>query len=133
MPRSCRNAPIEQQIAVDLRIARGDAEHDLHEVDDVFQEAAQVGVVVLHAGRGAGELGHERLVHEKALGQGLQARLGEAAEDFAQPDHELVHFYRPQAGRNRPDRLPSGVARVSRVAINCTAPWNNCVVPSTRT
>ena len=46
----------QEQVAVDLRIAGADAEHDLHEIDDVFQKAAQVGVMVLHSGRAQANL-----------------------------------------------------------------------------
>ena len=48
-------------------------QHDFHQADDVLQQAAVIGMVVLDAGRGRGELGHELLVDEKALGQGSQA------------------------------------------------------------
>ncbi len=88
----------QEQVAIDLRIARADPQHDLHKVDDVFQQAAQIGMMVLHAGRGPGELGHEGLVQQETLGQGLQGRLGQAAEDLAQPEHELVDLDGPQGG-----------------------------------
>ena len=64
----------------------------------MLQQAAQVGVMVLDAGRGPGELGHELLVHQEALGQRLQGRVGQAAEDLAQPQHELVDVDGRQGG-----------------------------------
>ena len=88
--------PHQEQIAVDLRIAGAHAQHDFHEVDDVLQQAALIGVVVFDPGRGAGELGHELLVQEEAFGQGLQARIGEAAEDLAQPHHQLIDLDGPE-------------------------------------
>ena len=62
----------------------------------MLQQAAQVGVMVLHARRRPRELGHEGLVQQETLGQRLQGRIGQAAEDLAQAEHELVDLDGPQ-------------------------------------
>ena len=42
----------EQLVLIEPRVARRDDEHQLHQADDVLQQPALVGVMVLHAGRG---------------------------------------------------------------------------------
>ena len=39
----------------------------------MLQQSAEVGMVILQAGRGPGELGHEGLVQQEAFGQGCKA------------------------------------------------------------
>ena len=76
MPRSWTKRPEEEQIAVDLRIAGADPQDDFHEVDDVLQQAALVGVMVLHARRRLDELRQESFVHEEALAERAQRGVG---------------------------------------------------------
>ena len=51
LPMSCRKMPIEQQIAVQLRVERQQPLGGVQQGHDVLEQAAQVGVVVANAGR----------------------------------------------------------------------------------
>ena len=42
----------EELVLIELRIARRDDEDQFHQADDVLDEAAAIGVMVFHAGRG---------------------------------------------------------------------------------
>ena len=77
---SCRKAPISSRSAIDRRIERRDARDQLHQVDDVLEQSAEIGVMVLHAGRRPAELAHELFVDQKALGQVEQVRVAHLAQ-----------------------------------------------------
>ena len=56
----------------------------------MLQQAAQVGVMVLHAGRRRLNLRMNCFVDQKAFGQGVQIGIGELAQVGRQPDDQLV-------------------------------------------
>ena len=62
----------------------------------MLQQSAAVGVMILHAGRGGGELRHELLVHQEALGQVAQLGRADRAEDLREPGRHLVDLGRLQ-------------------------------------
>ena len=67
-------------------------------LDDVLQQAAVIGVMVLDPRRGAAELAHQFVVDQEALGQ---VRAGAdrscSAEHLAQPGHEFIDLHGRQA------------------------------------
>src|SRR5262249_10182862 len=65
----------QQQVAVDLGVQGQEAIGPFEHVDNVFEQSADIGMVVANARRGAAEVAQERLVHEEALGQGAQVRV----------------------------------------------------------
>jgi hypothetical protein len=83
----------EEQIAVELGIERSDDAADFHQTDDVGQEAAAVGVVVFDSGGGGGELAHEVLVGQEALGQIPQMHVANAAKQFGKALAQPVHLF----------------------------------------
>ncbi len=62
----------------------------------MLQEAAVVGVVVFHAGRGTAEFLHERFVHQVRFAQRREVGRFDAAEDFGQPGGHFVDLGRLQ-------------------------------------
>jgi hypothetical protein len=68
----------EQQVAVDFGIEGRQPVDPLQEGDDVFEEPAQIGVVVANAGRDIAESIHEAGIHEEAFCQGPEVRVFQA-------------------------------------------------------
>ena len=70
----------QQQVAVELGIEVGDPVGRRQERDDVLEQPAVVGVVVLDPRRGGGELADEVVVDQEALDQGAEVGVGEAQQ-----------------------------------------------------
>ncbi len=87
---SCRNTPIKQQVAVKNWIVRGDAVGDFHQVDDVLQQSAGIGVVVLYSRRRAGHALHEFVVGEEAFGQIAQVEVLHRSQQFGQSQGQPI-------------------------------------------
>ena len=79
----------QQQVAVDLGIEVEDPVGDVEQGDDVLEQPALVGVVVLDARRRRGELADELVVDQEALDQGAEVRVAHRQEHLAQPGHQL--------------------------------------------
>ena len=62
----------EQLLHIDLRVLRRDGLGDVHQVDDVIEQAALISVVVLDTCRRAAELVHEDIVGEVRLDERRQ-------------------------------------------------------------
>ena len=82
---SCRKMPISSRSRSSSRIKRQHPIGDVEQLDDVLQQAAEVGVVIADAGRHLAEIGDEFLVHEEALDQGAQVRIAHLEQSAAQP------------------------------------------------
>ena len=42
----------EQLVVIEPRVERRDGEHEFHQADDMLEQPALVGMMILHAGRG---------------------------------------------------------------------------------
>ncbi len=62
----------------------------------MLQQTAAVSVVILHPGRGRGELRHELLIHQEALGEISQLGRANRSQDLGQPRGHLVDLRRLQ-------------------------------------
>ncbi len=78
----------QHQLMVEQRVKRADEPARLHRVERVLQQPADVRMVEAHRGRGAAEVGHQPFVVEVGLGDGLQVRVGDVAEQLL---HAIEH------------------------------------------
>ena len=81
--------PVKQQVAVELGVEVGDPVGDVQQGDDVLEQSALIGMVVLDAGRGRRELADELVVDQEALDQGAEVRVAHPEQHLAQPGHQL--------------------------------------------
>lgn len=65
----------DQQIAVDARIDRRETVRAVHHGDDVFQEAADVGVMLAHTGGRPAKVAEKAFIHVEGLGQAAQVQV----------------------------------------------------------
>src|SRR5262249_53546347 len=74
----------------------------VEQIDDVLQEAADVGVVVSHAGGHAAEAAEEVLVHQEALGERLEGRIADLVErlsELLEQGADVVRCVRQEVGQ----------------------------------
>ena len=80
----------EHDVAVESRIQRQHQLGQLHELQGVLEEPADVGVMHAHGGRTAAHRGHQLLVGQVDLGQRQHLRMPERAEQTADLLEHLV-------------------------------------------
>src|SRR5262249_34418664 len=82
--------PAQEEVAVQARIDRQDALGRFQHGDDVFQEAADVGVMVADAGRGGAGAADKIGVDQEELDQGAEVRVAQLHQDTAELLEQLA-------------------------------------------
>jgi len=83
----------QEDVAVDVGINRRDAVRDLEHRDDMFEQPAEVRVVIADARRRPAQPGDEGVVDQEALDEGLHGRvlhLHQRTQTFEQPADVLL-------------------------------------------
>src|SRR5262249_48719967 len=74
----------------ELRVERQHAVGDVQQLHDVFQKAAEVGVVVANAGRHLAEVRDELVVHQETFDERPEVRVAHFEQDAAEPFQQLA-------------------------------------------
>ena len=124
----------EQEIAVEGRVERSHAVGEPQQVDDVIEQAARVGVVVLHA-RGCPLEGvDEGLVGDDLVGEGLERCGANRAEDRGQlrlQPHDVVlreHLKLALVDRPRVDPIDRRDDQLQRTRVELRVPLDADIV-----
>ena len=98
--------------------------------DDVLEQPALVGVVVLDAGRGGGELADELVVDQEALDQGAEVRVAHRQQHLAEPGRQLGDVLRALGQEVLGlDAVGSRTSMCERMI--WSEPWKTWVLPRT--
>ena len=80
----------QQQVAVDVFVARRDDRAKFHQANDVIEQAAAVGMMILDACRGVAEPRHEVFVDQKGFRQFAQTNIPHPAQKLLQSTRQAI-------------------------------------------
>ncbi len=88
--------PEDQDVAIEIRVVRGNRVTEFEQAEDVFQQATAVGMMVFDSGGSSTKVFHEGLVHEVAIGQIPEVHVAHASQNLAHAAGHRVQLLRSQ-------------------------------------